>query len=559
MENIFGTLVLAAFFGVVLKIIAYRVKIPAIIPLLIGGILLGPYGINLIRPEYLGNGLPLIISVCIGIILFEGGLSLEVQGFSTSRKVIGRLLSLGVIITWFTVALMAKLMLGFSFGYSLLLGSLIIVTGPSVITPLLQRIEVKQNIKHILNWEAVFIDPIGVFITILCFEWLTIEGNYYSHLFSFSVRFLTGTVSGIAAGLILAFFLKKRIIPPTYNIIFTLVFILLVYFLSNFISHESGLLAVVVAGFTFAFRKPHGIKNIQHFKFELSELALAVLFVLLAANLRLENFLNLSLMQILFILASAFLVRPMSILLCTYKSGLKNKEKLFLSWIAPRGIVAASVASLFSIELQHLGYENASFIETFVYAIIIITVILQGSTAEFLAKLLKLTKDKTPFILFVGANRFARNLALTIEAHSEIKCHLIDTNHKFVNIAQGKGLNATHNDALVPEEVPTEVISSLQSIIVLTDNEELNTEICEVWSNYLKREQLFFWGHNVSDAKIGTAIWRFIPKPSHISFKLKDKKNHLVVSKSDNGNTHVHYKDHLLFAIQKNKSTIKLH
>jgi NhaP-type Na+/H+ or K+/H+ antiporter len=512
MEKLFGTIILAAFFGVVLKIFAYRLKIPAIVPLLLGGILLGPYGLNTIQPEYLGNGLPLIISVCIGIILFEGGLTLDTQGFTSSRKIIGKLLSLGVIITWTGTALIAWLLLDYTITFSLLLGSLIIVTGPSVITPILRRINVKQNVKHILNWEAIFIDPIGVFVAILCFDWLTTNVTVQSHLLSFSLRFFTGAASGFVAGLLLYWLIKKKVIPPAYTILFTLVFILLVYFLSNYASHESGLLSVVVAGFTFAYLKPHGIKNVQHFKFELSELALAVLFVLLAANLKLENFIYLTLNQILFILFVVFLVRPLNVLFCSINSGLKKREKAFLSWVAPRGIVAASVASLFSLELRRLGYENADFIETFVYAVIIITVILQGSTAELLAKLLKLAKDKTSVILFVGANRFSRNLAQAIENQSNISCYLIDTNHKFINVALEKGLKASHNDAFAPEEIPQVIISSLKSVIVLTDNEELNHSICEVWSNYVKKGQLYSWGSKSMKEKFGKAVWSFYPK-----------------------------------------------
>jgi NhaP-type Na+/H+ or K+/H+ antiporter len=558
MEKLFGTIILAAFFGVVFKILAYRLKIPAIVPLLIGGISLGPYGVNIVQPEYLGNGLPLIISVCIGIILFEGGLTLDTQGFTMSRKIIGKLLSLGVIITWIGTALIAWLLLDYSITFSLLIGSLIIVTGPSVISPILRRISVRQKVKQILNWEAIFIDPIGVFIAILCFDWLTTTGTIQSHLIGFSLRFFTGAVSGFVAGLLLYWLIKRKIIPPAYIILFTLVFVLLVYFLSNYFSHESGLLSVVVAGFTFAYFKPHGIKNVLHFKFELSELALAVLFVLLAANLKLENFLQLTTYQLLFILCAVFLIRPISILLCSANSDLKKREKIFLSWVAPRGIVAASIASLFSLELKKLGYENAWFVETFVYAVIIITVILQGSTAELFAKLLKLAKDKSPVVLFVGANRFSRNLAQAIENNSDISCYLIDTNHKFVNVAIEKGLKASHNDAFVPEEIPQIITSSLKSVIVLTDNEELNRSICEVWSNYVKKEQLYSWGSKLMREKFGKPVWSFIPKPSDVSAELKDSKNEFIVSENANGVVHIHYKEHLLLTIKGNKSEIEI-
>ncbi len=558
MENIFATIVLAAFFGILLKIVAYRLKIPAILPLLVGGIILGPYGFNVIQPAYLNNGLPIIISVCIGIILFESGLSLDVKGFHSSPKVIGKLLSLGVFITWIGIATMAWLMLDFSYGYSLLLGSLIIVTGPSVITPILQRIKVRQNLKHILNWEAVFIDPIGAFIAIFCFEWLTTEGTHISQILRFSGRFLTGAAIGFAAGSVLYLLMKRKIVPPVYTINFTLVFILLTYFISNFIAHESGLLTVVVAGLSFAVLKPHGLKKIQSFKIELSELALAVLFVLLAANLQLENFYYLTVKEWLFIGMAAFLVRPVSICLCTYQSDLTRREKIFLAWVAPRGIVAASIASLFSIELKQLGFENAAFIETFAYAIIILTVVLQGGTAELLAKVLNLKKDETPMLLLVGANRFARELALTIEAHSHMVCYLIDTNHHLIDTARRKGLSATLKNALAPEEVSPEIISSLHALLVLTDNEELNTQICEVWSNYLKKNQLFYWGCDTPIKSVGKAIWCHIPKPSNSSLDLKDKKTEFIVSHDNKDTVHIHYNDNLLLAIKSDKSMIEI-
>ncbi|NJO89075.1 MAG: hypothetical protein HC831_09035 [Chloroflexia bacterium] len=217
---------------------------------------------------------------------------------------------------------------------------------------------------------------------------------------------------------------------------------------------------------------------------------------------------------------------------------------------SPRGIVAASIASLFSLELRRLGYENADFIETFVYAVIIITVILQGSTAQLVAKLLKLAQDKTSVILFVGANRFSRNLAQAIENHSNISCYLIDTNHKFIDIAIEKGLKASHNDAFEPEEIPPVITSSLKSVIVLTDNEELNRSICEVWSNYVKKGQLYSWGSKSMKEKFGKAVWSFIPKPSDVSAELKDQKNEFVVSENANGVVHIHYKEHLLLSIR---------
>ncbi len=553
MEVFFKTLIIAAFAGTLLKIIAFRLRIPAIITLLIGGVLLGPEVANIIDPSSLNEGLKFVVSICIGIILFEGGLSLEVQGYKKAPNLIRKLLSLGVIITWLLTSFAAKFLLGYSFGFSLLLGSLIIVTGPTVISPLLQRIHVEKKLKHILNWESVLIDPIGVFIALLCFEWLTIEGSNLNQLLGFSVRFITGTSIGLSGGLLLYYLFKKRIIPVAQNITFTLSFIFVLYFIANYISHESGLMAVVIAGITFGINKPHGFSSIKHFKVELSELALAVLFIILAANLKIVYFLNLHLKEILLIAFVIFIVRPVNIFICAYKSTLNFREKLFLSWIAPRGIVAASIASLFAIELRKLGNENAVFLETFVYSIIILTVIIQGLTADPLSKILGLKIDEDNGWLIIGAHRLSRRIAKLIEAYTGQKCFLMDTNFKSVNNARKQNLNAIHGDALILENVSTDILSSVKNLLVLTDNEELNVMICEKWLLYINKDRMFRWTEKESEKKqFGIPVWQFLEKPSKISVDLKKNDIQLEIRAAGNNTKEVLLYGRVLFEINKN-------
>jgi len=553
LENFFKILIIAAFAGALLKIIAYRLRIPAIITLLIGGIILGPEVTNIIDPTALGEGLKFIVSICIGIILFEGGLSLEIQGYRKAPSLIRKLLSLGVLITWLLTAAAAQFLLGYSYGFSLLLGSLIIVTGPTVISPLLQQIQVEKKLKHILNWEAVLIDPIGVFIALLCFEWLTIGGSNLNQLIGLSLRFITGTSIGFAGALLLYYLFKKRIIPVAHNITFTLSFIFLLYFIANYISYESGLLAVVVAGITFGIKKPHGFSNIKHFKVELSELALAILFIILAANLKITYFLNLGLKEILLIAFVVFLIRPINIFVCAYKSSLNFKEKLFLSWIAPRGIVAASIASLFAIELRKSGYENAVFLEIFVYSIIVLTVIIQGLTADPISKLLGLKIDEENGWLIIGAHRLSRRIAKIIESNTGQKCFLIDTNYKLVMNARKQNLYAVHNDALIPEDTSTEILSSVKNLLVLTDNEELNVMICENWLIYIKRDRMFRWTEKEPEKKqAGKPIWEFLEKPSQISLDLKQSDLELKVQTGENDKKRILLYDCVLFEINKN-------
>ncbi len=552
MEVFFKTLIIAAFAGALFKIIAYRLRIPAIITLLIGGIILGPEVANIIDPTALNEGLQFIVSICIGIILFEGGLSLEIQGYKNAPNLIRKLLSLGVLLTWLLTAITARFLLKYSYGFSLLLGSMIIVTGPTVISPLLQRIHVEKKIKHILNWEAVLIDPIGVFIALLCFEWMTIEGSNLNQLIGFSMRLITGTGIGFTGGLLLYYLFKKRIIPVAHNITFTLSFIFLLYFISNYISNESGLLAVVIAGITFGIKKPHGFRNIKHFKVELSELALAVLFIILAANLKIAYFLDIGLQELLLIVFVIFIIRPINVFICGFKSTLNFREKLFLSWIAPRGIVAASIASLFALELRNLGHENAVFLETFVYSIIVLTVIIQGLTADPLSKLLGLKIDEDNGWLIIGAHRLSRRIAKIIEAHAGQKCFLMDTNDKSVYNARKQNLYAVNNDALIPEDVSSEIISSVKNLLVLTDNEELNTLICEKWLLYIKKDRMFRWSEKESEKKqMGIPIWQFLEKPSRISVDLKKSDLELEVITGKEEKKKVLLYDNVLFEIDK--------
>ena len=338
----------------------------------------------------------------------------------------------------------------------------------------------------------------------------------------------------MSGGFSLYYLFKKRIIPVAQNITFTLSLIFVLYFVSNYISRESGLLAVVVAGITFGIKKPQGFSNIKHFKVELSELALAVLFVILAANLKVTSFFTLRLNEIMLILFVIFIIRPINIFICAYKSKLNFREKLFLSWIAPRGIVAASIASLFAFELRKSGNEHAIFLETFVYSIIILTVLIQGLTADPLSKMLGLKVDEENGWLIVGAHRLSRRVAKIFEANTGQKCYLIDSNFKSINNARKQNLNAIHGDALIPENVSTEILSAVKNLLVLTDNEELNTLICEKWLPYIRKERMFRWTEKESEKKlVGTPVWQFLEKPSLISADLKtsDKEPEVITDK----------------------------
>ncbi|RMH62973.1 MAG: hypothetical protein D6677_08555 [Calditrichaeota bacterium] len=518
-----ATLIVPVFVGVVLFILSHYVGFPAIVFLLAGGILLGPEFLHVIDPSSLGDGLHLIISLSVAIILFEGGLTLNPEGLKKAPRMIWRMLTIGVLITWLGITLLIWLLLGYSFKIALLAGSLVIVTGPTVIAPLLKRIRVKEKLFQILNWEGVLVDPIGVFIAVLCFEWISIDSSMVSHFSLLGLRLLTGLLFGGAIGALVAWLLKKELVPEEQTNIFVFGSALLLFGLSETVVHEAGILGVVIAGLVIGWIAPPRLKHIRQFKSELTELAIAMVFILLAANLKLEQFTMLGTMGLWTLAGILFLVRPLSIFVCSVGTTLNINEKVFLSWIAPRGIVAGSMASLFGLRLHQAGYAEAHFLEIFTFAVIITTVLLQGLTAGGLARLLNVRAPDKKNWLIIGAHQLARQVADFIHDHSDAHCMLIDTNADAVREARQAGYRVYEKNALAPDALPDGIAHSVGHILALTDNRDLNQLICEKWLDAVSRKHLYRWTSLTPNGEptttgAGIPVWRNLPKPSQVSF-----------------------------------------
>lgn len=528
MENYFlqlSTLVFAIFIGVTLFILSGYVRLPAIVLLLAGGIILGPEFLGLIHPGALKEGLRVIISLAVAVILFEGGLTLNPEGLKKAPKMIWRLLTLGVLVTWLGTATLLYFLLDFTVEMSLLAGSLIIVTGPTVIAPLLKRIRIKARLYHVLHWEGVLIDPIGVFIAILCFEWLAVEGSVLTHVWHLSLRLFIGLVLGYIGGKAITGLLRKEVIPEEQSNIFVFGAALFLFSISDFIVHESGILTVVIAGLVIGWAAPPRLKHIKQFKSELTELSIALVFMLLAANLKLESFLDIGWMGLLVLAGVLFLIRPLSVLLCSVGTSLSLNEKLFLSWIAPRGVVAGSMASLFGLRLAALGHPESVFLETFTFSIIISTILIQGGTAGMLARALKVEQpDKTNWLI-VGAHEFSRRTADFISRNMGGECVLVDTNADAVNDARARGYSAYRGNALSTDVLPPDLFVTIGHVLALTDNRDLNQLICENWSEVVEKKNLYRWSSQSPEvekkiAGPGIPVWPHMPKPSQVSYQL---------------------------------------
>ncbi|MBK6901710.1 MAG: cation:proton antiporter [Saprospirales bacterium] len=470
MQELAGIIIL----GIIAQWLAWRTRVPSIAPLILIGLAVGPLamlwtadGQKLIAPIYnpeTGIGLfPqkylfYFVSLSIGIILFEGGLTLKRKEIKEVGPVIGRLISLGSLVTFIGAGLGAHFIMDLNWSISFLFAALIIVTGPTVIAPILQNIPLNRNVSTVLKWEGILIDPIGALMAVLVYEFiLSGEGGFEftSHaVMQFVQIVLIGLALGTLAALFLRAMIKKELIPHFLLNVFTLALVLAVFVFSETLAHESGLLSVVVMGMVLGNLDVPRLKEILYFKESLSILLISILFILLAANIDLEDLTLLLDWRCLWLfLFVVFVLRPIGVMWSTNKTALLLREKLFISWVGPRGIVAAGIASLFGIRLAG-QVPQAEYITPLVFMIVLGTVLLNASTARLMAKLLKVIQTASSGILLVGANRVSRVIAKYLISKGR-HVVMIDSSDSNIEEAKSAGLTAfvanVYNDTLEEE------------------------------------------------------------------------------------------------------------
>jgi NhaP-type Na+/H+ or K+/H+ antiporter/mannitol/fructose-specific phosphotransferase system IIA component (Ntr-type) len=513
------TLCVAAAAGVALIVLAARLRVPSIALLLLGGIGLGPEALGLIDPASLGPGLEAVVTLTVAVVLFQGGLTLDIAGFRREPTVIVRMLTVGVLITWAgTAAAVYLLRPELEIELAVTAGSLVIVTGPTVVSPLLRRIGVQPRLHHILYWEGVLIDAIGVFLAVLCYEWIasTSDELQLVPLGRFASRFLVGAGIGLAVGLALGEVLRRRWIHPEHTNIVVLAGALLALGLSNAVLGESGILATIVAGLVLGQRNTPQLKELRRFKLELTELGIGLLFVLLAARLDLSMFLDAggSLLAILAVLL--FVLRPLTVQLATWGQSFTWQERTFLSWLAPRGIVAASMSSLFALRLQALGYAEARFLETFTYAVIGTTVIVQGLSAGSVAWLLGLKRRSRATWLLIGDPH------LTVLLHRRLRLarvrSLVLAPALPAGEVNGERVDAVAADVLDPGSIDDPRIADVEAVLALDGDPERNDRICAAWSAIVGPTACYRWDGASGPARpsAGRTVWRDGPGPSEV-------------------------------------------
>jgi NhaP-type Na+/H+ or K+/H+ antiporter/mannitol/fructose-specific phosphotransferase system IIA component (Ntr-type) len=524
------TMVTAIAGGVFLIVLARRLGIPSIVALLAGGVLLGPevWGDAApIQPASLGEGLGVTVALAVGLILFEGGLTLDMRGYRLAPRVIRRLLTTGVMITWFGTAACLHLVGGLDMLASITSASLVIVTGPTVVVPLVKRLGVNEKLASILRWEAILIDPIGVLLAVLCFESLVAVDGGQIALMNLVIRVVAGLLIGGGAGLLVTLALKADAVPEDMLNMFVLACAVLCFGLAEAVLPETGLLAVTVAGFLLGLSQTVEISRVRAFKEELTSLLIGLVFMLLAARLDLAQVQTFGWAGAITVGLVIFLVRPLSVAACTARTPLDWRERALLSWVAPRGVVAASMASLVAITLEAQGAsQNARYLETFTWSVIVGTIVLQGLSAGYLVEVLGLKRERPRGWVIVGAHPLAIALArfLVGPGHDEDKLPvvLLDSNAKAVKAAQEAGVTAMVADARDPSLLEHPSLVSVGNVLALTDNEDLNSLVCGVWAAELGREHTFRWAARgrQQEGLPGVAALRGLPRPSRVALEL---------------------------------------
>ncbi|HED65405.1 MAG TPA: hypothetical protein ENJ09_07605 [Planctomycetes bacterium] len=480
--------------GIGAQWLAWRLRLPAILLLLAAGFAVGPLtGQRLVDPDaLLGDGLHPFVSLAVAVILFEGGLSLRFDELRGVGRAVAGLLVLGPVVSLVLTTVFAHTVLSFAWESSALLGAILIVTGPTVVGPLLRHVRPTASVSRVLRWEGIVTDPIGAVLAVLVFQAFIREDAERGLAVAGLVR---ATLAGVGAGGAVAFLtvvlLRRKAIPDFLEGPAVLALAVASFVIANHVQEESGLLAITLMGIGIGNQRRVVVEHIVQFEENVRLILVSVLFILLAARLPAEEFSRLDLASGGFVVLLLLVVRPASVLLATTRSGLGIAERAFLAWMAPRGIVAASVASVFALELDPERFPEASaHLMPVVFLVICATVLVYGLTAAPVASRLGVAKGTPQGVLFLGAHRWAREIARAL-TEGGIEVLLVDRNHSDVQAARIEGLRAHFGNALVDDFEFRVPLDGIGNLVCLTYNDEVNALACLQFATVFGRDRVY--------------------------------------------------------------------
>ena len=474
--------------GAVVQWASWWAKLPAILGLLAVGLILGPVTGLLNPDELLGDLLFDFVSLGVAIVLFEGALTLHFRDIKGHGPVVTNMVTWGAVTCWLLMGLGIGTFTDLSWEMSMLFAALVVVTGPTVIVPLLRTVRPNQSVSNILRWEGILIDPLGALFAVFVFE-LVVFGLGSHSLLILCKELVVGVVAGVVGAIVVAQILQRHLIPEYLQNFFVLGVVLFVFTISNYLGEEAGLIAVTLMGVWLANTRGINIEELLSFKENLSVIIISMLFIFLAARIEFSDLGPLreyAIPVLLVVLGTRFLV----VWLSTWKSELTWQEKTFVSFVAPRGIVAAAVSSLFAIKLTEMNYEDAELLAPLTFMIILVTVLLQSILARPVAKLLNVAEEDPRGVLIIGANGFARSLAKVL-VEAGFRARLASMTWADVQTARLMGLESFFGNPVSVQADQSLDLVGIGQMVALSKRPDLNTLSCLKYRPEFGRNQVF--------------------------------------------------------------------
>lgn len=475
--------------GVFCQWLAWRLRLPAILPLLIAGLVLGP-GMGILNPDaFLGELLFPLVSLGVAVVLFEGSLTLR---FSDARQVstmIRNLTSIGVLVTAGVMGAAAHYLAGLDWKLSLLFGALVSVTGPTVVVPMLRSIRPTERVARILRWEGILVDPIGAVLAVLVFEYI-VTGHEQESLLEFGKVLMMGAVWGVAGGVVLAQMLRRHVMPEYLENYASLALVLLVFTISNALGDESGLIAVTVMGIYLANSRNVDFDQLLTFKEHLTVMLISMFFIILAARLNFDHVQEIWAPALLILGIGLFVARPLSVLLSAIGTSVNWREMTLIAWVAPRGIVAAAISSLFALKLEQQGVARAGDLVPLTFVMIIGTVVVYSFTSGRLASALGLSSRGQQGVLISGSNPVALALGEALHAN-DIRVKVIDTRADGLKKARMAGMETFYGNPVSEHAERYMDLTGFTHLFAVSRNAEANAIVCSQYRHEFGPQKVF--------------------------------------------------------------------
>lgn len=532
--------------GMVAHVVARHLRMPSIVLLLLTGVLLGPEMAGLVRPESLDEALLYLVGMAVAVILFEGGLNLSVHQLQGQARPLRRLVTVGVVVAAGGGALASHLLMGWSWQLSVPFGALLVVTGPTVVQPVLRRISVRRDLATILEGEAVFVDGIGAVLAVVALEIELATGaaEAATDLLTLPGRFAVGIAIGVLGGLLIGLLLRsERLVSEELKNALSLAFVVALFEISETLFGESGIVAAAVSGLVVGNMRTGVDEELKAFKEQLTVVLLGLLFVLLAATVQLDDIVGLGWRGAATVAAMMLVVRPLSVGASLLGTEVSMRERAFVAWLAPRGVVAAAVASLFAQRLARQEVPGSLEFQALVFLVIAVTVVVQGGLAGQVASLLGVRERDRRGYAIAGANPIGRALARMLQQVNE-DVVLLDSSAPECRLAEEEGLAVVQGDARSEESLSAAGVLLRAGMVALTPNPTVNLEVVQAARGDFGIERsavalsrlyggleeaqvheagagilfgrpidLEFWSHAFRTGAVDVSLWRFAGEP----------------------------------------------